>query len=363
MATDSAPPRNEADMVRRAFEILMARLPRGWSLTPEHGEIPRHRGVDAVYRLTAPDQQSATLVFEAKWGAVEGRDVAGVIRQLAAYTDGVGNGHGVLAARYLSPQVRTALTDNGVGYVDATGNIRLEVPSPGLYLFDRGADGDPWRGPGRPRGTLKGAPAAKVVRAIADHSGDWTIRELIQVAGVSTGTGYRVIDFLEREGLATRADRGRISIPRWDKVLRRWSEDYSFTGDSRVTRWIAPRGLDALLKRIADSHSDGYAITGTIAAATWAAHAPARAAMVYTVDADGAARDWGLRPAEAGANVMLAEPDIDVPFVGTVTNSAGLRLAAPAQVVVDLMTGPGRGPQEAEELLEWMMANERSWRG
>ena len=38
------------------------------------------------------------------------------------------------------------------------------------------------------------------------------------------------------------------------------------------------------------------------------------------------------------------------------------RLAAPTQVVVDLMTGPGRSPNEAEELLEWMKRNERSWR-
>ena len=36
--------------------------------------------------------------------------------------------------------------------------------------------------------------------------------------------------------------------------------------------------------------------------------------------------------------------------------------AVPSQVVVDLMTGPGRNPNEAEELLSWMQANEEAWR-
>ena len=318
--------------------------------------------VDALYELTAPDGRSVTLVMEAK-RVLEGRDVDSVTKQLEEYTRRVSNGQGVLAARYLSPQVRARLVESGLSFVDATGNVRLEVASPGLFINDRGADGDPWRGPGRPRGTLKGAPAAKVVRAIADFSGEWSIRDLVDLAQVSTGAGYRVVDFLEREGLAARTDRGVVIIPRWDKALRRWSEDYGFVRNSRVTRWIAPRGLGDLMVRAAKTDPSAYAVTGTLAAAEWAAYAPARSAMIYTKNADETAAQWGIRPAEAGANVMLAEPALDVPFVRSLTNTAGVQIAAPSQVVVDLMTGPGRSPQEAEELLEWMVANEQSWRG
>ncbi|GIF19638.1 hypothetical protein BJ973_006682 [Actinoplanes tereljensis] len=361
MTIELNPPTSSVELVRRASEALAARLPAGWSLRPATIDAAVDRGVDAAFDLAAPDGRSAVLIIEAK-NVAEVRDVPGVVRQIAAYVGQVDNGYGVLVARYLSPQVRSALTESGVSFVDATGNIRVELSAPGLYLGDRGADADPWRGRGRPRGTLKGAPAARIVRAIADIPGEWTIRELVRGAGVSTGTGYRVIDFLEREDLATREERGRIAVPSWEKVLRRWSEDYSFVGDSRVTRWIAPRGLEALLKRIAQTGPVDYAITGTVAAAEWAEYAPARAAAIYTADAESAAADWGLRAADAGANVLLAEPEIDVPFVRTVTNTAGLRLAAPSQVVVDLMTGPGRNPQEAEELMEWMKNNEDSWR-
>jgi len=84
--------------------------------------------------------------------------------------------------------------------------------------------------------------------------------------------------------------------------------------------------------------------------------------MIYVADAEKMANLWGLRPVDAGANVMLAAPVFDVVFERSITNKEGVVLAAPTQVVVDLMTGPGRSPNEAEELLEWMKRNERSWR-
>ena len=85
--------------------------------------------------------------------------------------------------------------------------------------------------------------------------------------------------------------------------------------------------------------------------------------MIYVDDAAGSRRgEWDLRPAEAGANVILAQPAYDVVFERSLTNIDGVVVAAPTQVVVDLMTGPGRNPSEAEELLEWMKRNEQSWR-
>ena len=241
--------------------------------------------------------------------------------------------------------------------------MRVEVDNPGLFVSDRGADRDPWRGPGRPRGTLKGEPAAKIARAIADFAGPWTVRELVGVSKASTGSTYRVVEFLEREGMATRDDFGRVSVADWTQVLRRWRDDYGFVRTNQVTRWIAPRGLPALMERIGSSDdSVRYAVSGTLAAAQWAAYAPARLAMVYVADAERASEVWDLRPADAGANVMLAQPTYEVVFERSITNADDVSLAAPSQVLVDLMTGPGRNPSEAEELLEWMKRNEQSWR-
>ena len=357
---DPEAPQTEAEVMRRGAALLAERLPSGWStkLTTESGD-PR---VDALIEFVAADGQSARFVVEAK-RVVEGRDVAPLVEQLQAVARNVPNGQGLVVARYLSPPVRAKLVEAGLSYVDATGNIRLEVGSPALFLSDRGADRDPWRGRGRPRGTLKGEPAAKIVRAVADFAGPWAIRELVDVAKASTGATYRVVEYLEREGMATRDENGLIFITDWVQVLRRWSDDYGFVRSNRVTRWIAPRGLPHLIARISSTDARiRYAVTGTLAAAEWAAYAPARLAMIYAAAPEGAADAWGLRPADAGANVILAEPEFDVVLERPLTNQDGLVVAAPTQVIVDLMTGPGRSPSEAEELLDWMKRNEQSWR-
>lgn len=84
--------------------------------------------------------------------------------------------------------------------------------------------------------------------------------------------------------------------------------------------------------------------------------------MVYVSDAPAAAEAWDLRTTDSGANVILAEPKFGVVFDRTVINPSDIVVAAPTRAVVDLMTGPGREPVEAEELLGWMQRNEQSWR-
>lgn len=358
MARSDAP-ETEAEVMRRAAAMLAERLPAGWS-TRVSLEVDGR--IDGLIEVADTDGQSATLVAEAK-RVVEGRDVVPLRAQLEALARRFPEGQGLLVARYLSPPVREKLSEAGLSYIDATGNMRVAIRSPGLFLSDRGADRDPWRGPGRPRGTLKGAPAAKIVRAVADFTGPWTIRELIDVAKTSTGATYRVVEYFEREGMATRDAGGLVSVSDWAQVLRRWSDDYGFVRNNRITRWIAPRGLPSLTKRIGSTDAPTrYAVSGSQAAAEWAAYAPARLAMIYVADADQASDAWDLRPADAGANVMLAEPEIDVVFERSLTTQEDVVVAAPTQVVVDLMTGPGRNPSEAEELLEWMKRNEQSWR-
>ena len=355
---ESEAPESEAEVMRRGAAMLADRLPKGWSssLTPENGSI------DALLEIRDEAGTSATLIVEAK-RIVEGRDIASLKTQLDAYRQQFSPAQGLVVARYLSPPVRVKLAEAGLSYIDATGNMRVELSRPGLFLSDRGADNDPWRGPGRPRGTLKGEPAAKIVRAVADFAGPWTIRELVDVSRASTGATYRVVEFLEREGMATRDGDGRIDVADWAQLLRRWSDDYGFVRSNQVTRWIAPRGLPALIDRVASSSATvRYGMSGTIAAAEWAAYAPARLATIYVADASLAAQEWDLRPADAGANVILAQPQYEVVFERSSLNTNGVTVVAPSQVVVDLMTGPGRNPSEAEELLEWMKRNEQSWR-
>lgn len=352
-------PKTERELIQRALSLLSERLTNGWSV--EEVDNSDLKELDAVIRISDQGGQSATIVIEAK-RSPKGRDVGRVAERLKANASRFPGSYFLVAAQYLSPPVREKLTQEGVSYIDATGNIRVAIDGPALFVSDKGSDKDPWRGAGRPLGTLKGAPAAKIVRAIADIDQTWAMRQLVEASKTSTGSAYRVIEYLNGEGLATRDENGSVRVPDWAQVLRRWSLSYSFMGSNSTSSWLAPRGLPALIERMASTNVSNYAVTGTIAAAEWSAYAPARLATAYITNAESAAEAWGLRPVESGANVILATPKFDVVFERSVTSGDGLTLAAPTQVAVDLMTGPGRNPGEAEELLEWMERNERTWR-
>jgi hypothetical protein len=83
--------------------------------------------------------------------------------------------------------------------------------------------------------------------------------------------------------------------------------------------------------------------------------------MLFADEAEETAKKLGLRPAESGANVLLAEPFDPVVFDRT-RDRDGVLCVAPSQAVVNLLTGPGRSPAEAEALLTWMKENEDAWR-
>ncbi|MFI7438419.1 hypothetical protein [Nonomuraea indica] len=219
-------PHNKAEVLRLGLAVLGEQLPIGWDIQPQ-SHRPPDTGFDALWQVTAPDGTSVVLIVEAK-RVVERRDTATLLQQIKTVVDEHPGSHGVVVSRYLSPPVRKRLSEAGASYIDATGNIALNVSRPGLYVADRGAGHDPWRGPGRPRGTLKGAPAAKVVRALLDYDRSWAIRELVRVAEASTGSTYRVIEFPESEDLTTRNTSGAVVVPDWIALLRRWSEDYGF---------------------------------------------------------------------------------------------------------------------------------------
>jgi hypothetical protein len=360
---DIPPPEEETDILRTAIQNIRDRLPTSWSVDIEPPADLVDTGIDSIVRLLAPDGRQATLLIQAK-RLLNTRDVPIALEPLRRGAARSGTGEdtvAILAARYLAPSTRERILEAKAGYVDLTGNMLVATDRPALFIADRGADRDPWRGPGRPRGTLKGPPAARVVRALIDFAPPYTVPDLSERADASTGATYRVVEFLEQEGLIERQRYGPISDVRWRKLLMRWSEDYGFARSNVVETFLEPRGLSALTDRLSAMSDFDYVVTGSLAAERVAAYAPARLATLYVRNLPAATEALGLRRTEVGANVALATGKYDVAF-DRARVVDGLRVAALSQVAVDLLTGPGRNPSEAVALLDWMEADESRWR-
>lgn len=352
----------EIDVLRRSIEGLQGDLPKSWRCRVEERPRSGLMGFDALVTLEAPDGQLVVLAVEAK-RVVERRDVLATVEQLRAKTlqAQLPNAVPLVVARYLAPSTRLRLEEAGAAYADATGNRYLALDQPALFLRAQGEDRDPWRGPGRPRGSLRGAPAARVVRWLVDVAPPYTALEIARGSGASTGATYRVLKFLEEEELVARQPQGPVSAVRWRPLLERWSRDSGFQRGKPEAALLYPRGLEALVEALRREADLRYVVTGSLAAERYAPYAPPRFAMLYADDVDAVAERLGLRRVDAGANVLVANDVDGVAFVRT-REIEGIRFAALSQIAVDLLTGPGRSPAEGEAVLDWMENNERDWR-
>jgi hypothetical protein len=292
----------------------------------------------------------------------DARDVAPFLDWTTAPGEPFGPTRPMVFARYLNSRVRKRLEAEELAYADATGNIFLKLTEPALFLRDVGAARDPWRGPGRPRGSFRGPIAARVVRALADFSPPMTVPELVERSEVSTGAGYRVVEFLEREDLIERQARGPITRVEWKAILERWADDYDLDLEKDAERFLAPRGIKPLLKELRMARGVGdFVLTGSAAAAYFEEYAQTRMALIYASQPLELAESLDLRQVETGANVLLVRPSDEVVFA-RLEEREELPIAAPSQIVADLLNGPGRSPAEAEALLDWMRRNEPTWR-
>lgn len=345
----------------RALDGLRSCLPQTWrvDVIEERAQAP---GPDAVVRVAGPDERASILTIEVK-SRLDPKDVESLVSRLEMRRWQDSEATPVVVARYLSERTRESLRARGAGYIDLTGNLYLRLDAPAVAIERTGADKNP-EPTQRPARSLKGAKAGRLVRTLLDFTPPLGTREIAKIAKIDPGYVSRLLALLEQDDYIGREPRGPVTRVDWPNLLRAWTRDYSLDSSNLATAYLQPRGLPALLDSLRRQDSEEappYAISGSLAAARRAPIAPARLGVVYVKRLDEAAQVLGLIPAETGANVLLVEPFDSVVFERTVLDE-GLRYVAPSQVAADLLTSSGRGLEEAEALIEWMLTHEEAWR-
>jgi len=343
---------SETAILREGYDALQRLLPRGWSCSC----VAEPRGADLQLTVRSPDDAVAEMVVEAKR-----RVPLGLIPKVRAALSRAGTtATPLLVAGWLSPLSRAELTAVGVNYLDLTGNVDIRLERPGLYIRTSGANRDP-EPTSSTLNSLKGAGAARAVRALADFLPPYGVRQLAEASGASAPVLSRVLALLEREQLVTRNPHGAVETVAWANVLRRWGEDYGFQRSHRAVPCLEPRGTSALTRKLLTS-PETWAATGTMGVPPGVAVVPVRLSTVYVESPERTASALGLKIVESGANVVLVEPADAGVYARSLRGDDGVVRCAPSQVYADLLSGPGRGSAEAAALMEWMEANESAWR-
>lgn len=353
---------SETAALRQAEQVVARALPSDWSakVVQAPGRASGRREVSLRLRTQDGDTRDFDVVTKRSLNPMEanqllddkGLDVRPAMR-------GPKPVDLVVVAPYLSERTRMTIASRGANYVDSTGNMRIQSVMPALFIMMSGADKDPWFD-NQPLKSLRGRGASRALRAVVDFPPPYGVRELASRADVSRATLARVVELLASEALLTRNARGRVIDVDWAGCLRHWSNYYNFSSTNRATAFLAPRGLFDVTTKLMKVKWR-YAVTGSIAAQLFSPIAPARLGMLYVDDIETAVKSLDLREVDSGANILIAEPFDPVVYSRTIKRN-DLVLAAPTQVVADLLTGSGRMPSEGEELLDWMKENENVWR-
>jgi hypothetical protein len=368
----TAPPGRE--VLRRGLEEVGRRLPEGWKVTaldpPAASRTRTSWRPDAVARVTYAAGKAAELpIVLLDDGAPS--SVARCVARLGS-GDRRPGGAVLLLAPYLPARSRDLVARSGLNYADLTGNLRLVIPRPALFLQDRGAEVDPYPRREVDRG-LAGPTAGRLVLWLCQSDpakATWRLAEVALGSRVSPSYASRLLEILERENLVRREPRGPIVAMDRPGLVRRWAEDYTLLGSNRGRLYLDPRGAGNALAALRSGALRGarFAVTGSFAAQRYAPVASPSRLVCFVDDPDAAARALDISPVSGTGNVFLLSPyddglldDEREPVEGA--TEFRLRFVPAAQAAVDCLTGPDRMPEEGEALLAWLTENRPGWRG
>jgi hypothetical protein len=328
-------------VLRQAIEQIQRCLPGHWSTSVS---VKTNDAADARLTIKTPAGASAALAIGAR-RQLDPRFVGAVADALkTADADAF-----VVIAPFLGPRTRERLADEGLGYVDLVGNMRVVLDRPTVFIQTRGEARSPWAAPRSSR-SLHAAKASRLVRALCEGTPPFGVRQLATVAGTDPGYVSRLLDLFDREELVDREDRGGVTRVHAARLLRRWAEDYHFGEAHRAVPCAHPHGVPGALGALRAAGVP-YALTARAAAAALLGTALPALCAAYVDNAERVARAIGATPEPAGGgNLLLVEPFDPFPLEDT-WERAGLVYAARSQIVADLLGSPPPAPDQAATLL------------
>lgn len=350
----------DEQLLDAALQILRARLPQKWGIESQPVVGETHLAPDLVISSGGGSGQTMVLV-EVRRNFVP-RDVdaltGGLIRRLRGRA---GQTPILLVTPYLSERSRELLAEQEISYIDLTGNVRVSLDYPGLFIETPGAERAPTPTTRRATG-LRGAKLGAVVRVLVDAYPPYTAKQISRKAGVNVGYLSRILETLNDEGLIQRAKAGPITDTDWPALLRQRSAALTLFRNVGTNLYVARTGIPDVLSQIALTDKAAQpVITGSFAAARLAPVAPSPQLVLYSMDPRKLSAELSLLEVESGADTVIIRPENPIALSRPMTLD-GLLFAAPSQVAIDCLSGNGRMPAEGEALIDWMRDNQSEWR-
>ncbi len=259
----------------------------------------------------------------------------------------------VVVAGESTARAREILTEAGVGLVDGSGNVRLELPG----LLVRIASRKPVRRAAVPV-RLSGKSGLVAQAMLCDVDRSWQVGDLKQRCAVSAGLVHRVLLRLEDEGVvevhgAGPAKTRRLSNPA--ALLDLWVEE-QIDRPTRQRVFMLAQTTDQLIGSLCEGLEAAgvdYALTGAAAAARLAPFVTSVAVadvwLESTADPSVVCARLGVAPVDSGPNVVFLQERDDGPLAFR-TQIEGLWTVNMFRLYLDTRRDPRRGREQSDHL-------------
>ncbi len=300
--------------------------------------------------------RTVQLIAEVKTNG-EPRIARNAANQLVRYVGQVPKSYGIFIAPYITNSAAEICIQDGLGYLDLSGNSRLCFGS--VYVEQKG---QPNRFLEKRRlRSLFSPKSERVVRVLAsDPHRAWKITDLAAEAEVSVGQVANVKKRLaDREWIEVTGKGFAMIAP--EKLLSEWSQAYDF-GKNDVRELYSLEALpdiEARLAGVLEAKRIRYALTAFSAAARMAATVRYKRVTAYVEKLpESLLPELDIKPVDSGGNVNLVVPYDTGVFYGS-GQVEGVTVAGPVQVYLDLLSFRGRGEEAAEAIKREIL--EKSW--
>ncbi len=343
-----------------ALRELLEQVPAIKVLDVEQEVGDAEEQIDILVHLKASGRRH-TLACEVKANG-QPRYVRAALPHLRSYVAGQAPGTiPVLVAPYLSPNVQALCSEQGVGFLDLQGNVRLMFD--GIFIERQVANK-----PHSERRELKSLfrpKSAQVLRVLLrDPNRTWRVVELAEAAAVSVGHVSNVRSgLLDREWAEVSEEGLQLSKP--DALLDEWASDHEPPAGKRMSFYTTLHGgamEDAARQALHVGDEDGQAVFASYSAAQWLAPYARTGTHYFYADLKGLERLRAalcLSSVSKGQNVVVTLLKDTGLFRDTVEPAPGAVCTSPVQTYLDLAVAGERGAEAADHLRKEKLA----WQG
>src|SRR5512138_2631195 len=192
---------------------------------------------DLVSRFQLAGQDHTIVVEVSSLG--QPRQIRASVTRLNEIRRELSGAHPVAAAVYIGPQSARILKNNGLGYVDLSGNCYLAF---GNVLIEKEGKRNV-RPSTRPLRSLFAPRATRVVRVLlVEPNRAWRLEEIGRAAEVSLGHSHNVVKRLEELAWVERDDAQRIHLGKPADLLEAWCESYTYR-ENEIASYAVPERL------------------------------------------------------------------------------------------------------------------------